>query len=233
MALLNASLRSDLQAVLGTVARPVTLLVFVKANCEACEEAHALVEELASVADGKIGVEVHDLDARPPEATLYDIDKAPAIVVLGDQSGRKDLGIRFYGSPTGYEFATLVEDIRMAAGQGVPALSADTVETLAQLTAPLHLQVFVTPTCPYCPRAVLLAHKLAMASDWVTADAIDATEFPELADRYHVHGVPRTVVNDAVHIEGAVPESRLMAELIPILESTSSSRLPDLRRNGV
>jgi hypothetical protein len=59
---------------------------------------------------------------------------------------------------------------------------------------------------------------MAIVSDWVTADAIDATEFPELADRYHVHGVPRTIVNDTVHIEGAVPEAMLMAELIPILE---------------
>jgi predicted DsbA family dithiol-disulfide isomerase len=34
-----------------------------------------------------------------------------------------------------------------------------------------------------------------------------------------VRGVPRTIVNDTVHIEGAVPEAMLMAELIPILES--------------
>ena len=83
--------------------------------------------------------------------------------------------------------------------------------------------VGTTPTCPYCPRAVLLAHQTAIASDWVTADAIDATEFPDLADRYHVHGVPRTVINDAVHIEGAVPEPALMSQLIPLLEATASA----------
>jgi Thioredoxin domain len=66
---------------------------------------------------------------------------------------------------------------------------------------------------------VLLAHKMAIANDWVTADAVDATEFPELADRYHVHGVPRTVANDAVHVEGAVPEAMLVAELLPIPEA--------------
>jgi predicted DsbA family dithiol-disulfide isomerase len=67
-------------------------------------------------------------------------------------------------------------------------------------------------------RAALLAHKMTLVSDWVTADAVDATEFPELADRYHVQGVPCMIVNDTVHIEGAVPEAMLMAELIPILE---------------
>jgi glutaredoxin-like protein len=165
-----------------------------------------------------------DLDRHPAEATLYRIDKAPAIVVLGDETGRRDFGIRFYGSPAGYEFATLIEDIRMAS-RGTTDLSPATVETLRHLTTPLHLQVFVTPTCPYCPRAALLAHKMALVSDWVTADAVDATEFPELADRYRVRGVPRTIVNDTVHIEGAVPEAMLMAELIPILEQNAPAAM--------
>lgn len=218
MALLNASLRTELRDVVSALPRPVTLVVFVGLPCETCAETRELVEELASTFDGKVRLEVHDLDAHPPEATLYRIAKAPAIVVLGGESGRRDFGIRFYGSPTGYEFATLIEDIRMAS-RGTTDLSAATVDTLTHLTAPLHLQVFVTPTCPYCPRAALLAHKMALVSEWVTADTVDATEFPELADRYHVRGVPRTIVNDTVHIEGAVPEAMLMAELIPILES--------------
>jgi glutaredoxin-like protein len=164
---------------------------------------------------------VRDLDAHPAKATLCRIDEAPAIAVLGDESGRRDFGIRFYGSPAGYECATLIEDTRMVS-RGTGDLSPATIDGLRHLSLPLHLQVFVTPTCPYCPRAALLAHKLAVASDLVTADAIDATEFPELADRYHVHGVPRTIVNDSVHVEGAVPEAMLMAELIPILEVQGS-----------
>jgi cytochrome c553 len=112
---------------------------------------------------------VHDLDTHPPEATLYRVDKAPAIVVLGDETGRRNFGIRFYGSPAGYKFATLIEDIRMAS-RGATDLSPATVETLSHLTTPLHLQVFVTPS-PYCPRAALLAHKMALVSDWVTANA--------------------------------------------------------------
>ena len=114
--------------------------------------------------------------------------------------------------------ATLIEDIRMAS-RGTTDLSPATVEILSHLTTPLHLQVFVTPTCPYCPRAALLAHKMALVSDWVTADAIDSTEFPRVDDHYHVRVVPRTIFNDTVHIEGAVPEAMLMAELIPILKS--------------
>jgi hypothetical protein len=114
MALLNASLRTELRNVLVALPRPVTVLVFVGAACDTCGETRELVEELASISEGMVRLEVHDLDAHPPEATLYRVDKAPAIVVLGGETGRRGFGIRFYGSPAGYEFATLIEDIRMA-----------------------------------------------------------------------------------------------------------------------
>lgn len=218
MPVLNASLQKQLRDVFGALPRPVTLLVFVRADsreapCETCQETRELVGELASISEGKIRVEIRDVDQHPAEATLHGIDKAPALVVLGEGG---ELGIRFFGAPSGYEFATLIEDIRMAS-TGTTDLAESTLELLAQLTAPLHLKVFVTPTCPYCPRAVLLAHKMAMASDWVTADAIDATEFPDLASHYRVHGVPRTIANDTVHVEGAVPEAMLIAHLSSIL----------------
>lgn len=213
---LNASLRADLQQFFAALPRPVTLLVFVRQGCESCTETQDIVEALASTSDGRVQVEVHDLDADPPEAARYGIDKTPAVAVLGGANGRQDFGIRFYGLPGGYEFSTLIEDIRMAS-QAATDLSAATLDVLAHLTAPLHLRVFVTPTCPYCPRAVLLAHKMAIASEFVTAEAVDASEFPELARSYHVHGVPRTIINDTVHVEGAVPEALLLTELMPIL----------------
>jgi glutaredoxin len=89
-------------------------------------------------------------------------------------------------------------------------LQPATHQFLERLTAPLHLQVFVTPSCPYCPRAVVLAHRLAYASPYVTADAVEVTEFPDLRDRYHVMGVPRTVIDGVVSVEGAVPEGMLL-----------------------
>jgi glutaredoxin len=75
------------------------------------------------------------------------------------------------------------------------------------------MQVFVTPTCPYCPQAVLLAHKMALESDLVTADMVEATEFPHLSMKYSVMGVPRTVINETVHMEGAAPEPLLLAKV--------------------
>jgi predicted DsbA family dithiol-disulfide isomerase len=58
-----------------------------------------------------------------------------------------------------------------------------------------------------------MAHKMAMASDLVTADMVEATEFPDLSMKYNVMGVPRTVINEDIHIEGAVPEHMLLAKM--------------------
>jgi predicted DsbA family dithiol-disulfide isomerase len=58
-----------------------------------------------------------------------------------------------------------------------------------------------------------------MESEWITADMVEATEFPHLANKYDVYGVPRTVINETLHIEGAVPEPMLVNELLKVLDS--------------
>ena len=64
----------------------------------------------------------------------------------------------------------------------------------------------------------MLAHRLAMESDWIRADMVEATEFPHLANKYEVFGVPRTVINETIHVEGAVPEPMLVNELLKTLD---------------
>jgi predicted DsbA family dithiol-disulfide isomerase len=61
---------------------------------------------------------------------------------------------------------------------------------------------------------VRLAHHLAVASEWIRADCVEATEFPELAQRYMVSAVPKTVVNDRVSFEGAVPEAAFVEAVL-------------------
>jgi predicted DsbA family dithiol-disulfide isomerase len=58
---------------------------------------------------------------------------------------------------------------------------------------------------------------MAMESEWITADMVEATEFPHLANKYQVYGVPRTVINETTHIEGAVPEAALLDALLKAL----------------
>ena len=80
------------------------------------------------------------------------------------------------------------------------------------------MQVFVTPTCPYCPQSVVLAHQMAIASPMVRADMVEATEFPQLAIKYQVMGVPRTVINETTYVEGAASEPMVLEKLQEALQ---------------
>ncbi len=130
------------------------------------------------------------------------MDKVPALIVAdGDQR----TNIRFFGIPAGLEFTALIEDIMMVS-EGKTRLSAEVREKIRAIDKPVHIQVFVTPTCPYCPRAVLTAHQFAMENPNIVADMVEATEFPELAERYSVFAVPKVVINETVSFEGALPD---------------------------
>lgn len=59
-----------------------------------------------------------------------------------------------------------------------------------------------------------LAHRFALENDLVQADGIEATEFPDLAGRYSVFAVPKTVINEGASIEGALPEEFFLDEIL-------------------
>jgi glutaredoxin-like protein len=210
MALMDKNTQDQVRELLSGVQSPVTLAMFTQEfECNYCTETRQIAEEVAALSD-HVSVETYDFVANSDMAESLKIDKIPAIAVLGENG--QDYGIRFFGIPSGYEFTSLLEAI-MLAGSGSADLDKPTLAFLDSLETPLHLQVFVTPTCPYCPRAVVLAHQLALASDKVTADMVEVTEFPHLGQRYNVMGVPRTVINDDTYLEGAAPEPMLLEKL--------------------
>ena len=89
---------------------------------------------------------------------------------------------------------------------------------MSQLEEDVHIQVFITLSCPYCPKAVEMAHKLAMESDRVTADMVEAAEFPDLTQKYGVMAVPKMVVNEDTQFEGALPEKEFVENVSKALE---------------
>ena len=134
----------------------------------------------------------------------------PAIVVLREVDGSVvDHGVRLVGAPIGHELTSLADAI-LTVGSGDPGLTADSLARLATLSQPVHVQVFSTPTCVYCPRAVALAHRLAVASPLISATAYSVIEFPDLIRRHRVTGVPKIVVDTGVELLGAQPEAVLV-----------------------
>ncbi len=209
MSLLNDEVRKQVQGEFAALSKPVKLVVFTQEmECQYCTETRELIEEIAGLSD-KLSVDIYDFVEDEAVVAQYGIDKIPAVAIVADGDDAKDYGIRLYGIPSGYEFSTLIEDLLMVSSRE-SGLSADTKALLAELSDDLHLQVFVTPTCPYCPRAVRLAHMMALESDRVKGDMVEAIEFPHLSNKYQVMGVPRTVINEDTFLEGAAPEAMLM-----------------------
>jgi len=194
----------------------VKVLVFTQENeCPFCKQTRELVEEVASLSN-KIKVEVYDFVKNSDWAREYQVDKVPAIAILG----KKDYGIRFYGLPYGYEFRAFTESI-INVSKGVTDLSEETKKKLKSIKNPVHIQVFVTLTCPYCPVVTELAHKFAIESDLIRADMIEVSEFPHLGHKYSVMGVPKTVINEKTEVVGAVPEELFVQQVMLAQRSSS------------
>ncbi len=55
---------------------------------------------------------------------------------------------------------------------------------------------------------------MALESDWVTADAVEASEYPDLSEKYQVYAVPLTVANEKIRIEGGLPETQFIQQIL-------------------
>jgi glutaredoxin-like protein len=211
MSLISERDRDTLTEAFAAIKHHVVLGLRTRLDCPTCEDTRSLLRQVADLSD-QITLDVGD-DALPGEMV-------PRLEIRpqGMESTRK--GIVYFGIPSGYEFSSLIQDILMI-GEGDSRLSAAARQALAQIARPVRIQVFVTPTCPYCPGAVHLAHQLAFESDLIQAEMVEAMEFPDLAQRYGVMGVPRTIINERQHVEGAVPESVLLEHVLAAAGVTS------------
>jgi glutaredoxin-like protein len=207
----TADRSSTIRDVLASVNSAVRLVFFEQSiGCDACTPTRQLIEQIASL-NQYIAIDTLNLVLENDRAVQYGIDRVPAIVVCSPDRDR----IRFYGAPFGHELMSLLQAIRMTAA-GESGLTDASRAALARVIGPVTLQVFFTPTCTFCPAMVNLANQLAIESAQITATAIDATSYPDLVRRYNVNGVPKTVINDAVEMVGAISEAQLVDAVVKL-----------------
>ncbi len=202
----KAHIKSELDEKLENQVR---IIMFTQEiECQFCVQTRQLINELAALND-KIKVEIYDFVADSEKAKAYGIDKVPALAIVGE----RDYGVRFYGLPYGYEFQTLIEAL-INVSRGKTDISDKTRLMLGEVKSPVHIQVFVTLTCPYCPAVASLAHKFAIENNMIRADVVDAGEFPQLALKYAVMGTPKTVINEKIEFVGALPEDLFLEHVL-------------------
>ncbi len=202
MSLFDSKIEEQLRSILGQMQKKVQLVFFSQEiECQSCHDAHQFVKEIAALND-KLSMDVLNLVVDKDKAAQYQVDKVPAIVVL-DEAG-VDTGIKFYGIPGGYEINSFLGAILSVSGQK-EALPDDLAKRISAISKPVHIQVFVTPSCPYCPAAVVTAHRLALENKNIRADMVESNAFVYLTVRYQVSGVPKIVINEKHELTGAQP----------------------------
>lgn len=141
MPLIQESDKHSIRQRLHELKGEVTLINFTQElECMYCRETRQLLEEVSDLSE-KMKIKVFNFQLDREEVEKYKIDKIPASVILNE----KDYGIRFYGIPSGYEFATLLDDMIMIS-KGESGLSEQSKKLISAIKQPVHLQVFVTPT---------------------------------------------------------------------------------------
>ncbi|TAN39921.1 MAG: glutaredoxin [Candidatus Methanoperedens sp.] len=193
----------------------VELAVFTQdKECQFCKETRELVIGLGDLSP-KIKTKVYDFVKNGDEIIKYNIKKIPAIAIIG----KTDYGIRYFGVPAGYEFTTFVDDI-IDVSKGITSLSENIKKKLADIKKPVHLQVFVSPTCPYCPKAARIAHQFAIENEFIRADVIEMTEFPYLVQRYSIMSTPHIVINEDTSFVGAQPPEIFIEQINMALQAS-------------
>jgi predicted DsbA family dithiol-disulfide isomerase len=67
---------------------------------------------------------------------------------------------------------------------------------------------------------------MAVASQRVRAECIEANEFPEISQQYRVSAVPKIVINDRVEFEGALPERDFLGAVLQAVEDDQGAQPP-------
>jgi len=225
--LIDAKTRQELKKLFGeSLTRTVDITVYSTGDEDIHEFARQFPSELSELSD-RIAVKM--LPARD--------DLTNPSVVIGENLGYR---FTFLGTPYGHEASTIIEVVQLLSG-GRSSLAPKYQQALMKLDRDVKIQVFVTPSCPYCPQAALLAVQVMLANPQrVSVEVVEAQENQELSMQYRVSSVPQQVINgamDSITI-GVQREQNFVQQVIRYgssdpdkilseMNTKSSSRLPD------
>ena len=225
--LMDEGTQARLLEILSAMVDPVKLVLFTeKVQCPACRTQQELLEAVTALSD-RLDLEILNSQEHQEAMAEYGVDKFPATLPLGP--GDRDYGMRFFGITGGQEFSSFLQTIMMVS-TGQSGLDPQLEALVWNIDQPVHIQVFVTLTCPYCPQMVHVAHQFAYVNDNIRADMVEASQFPELISKYQVEGVPRTVINETTVLEGAHPEGVFYLAILQTVDPEEYRRIETAMR---
>jgi thioredoxin reductase (NADPH) len=156
-------------------------------------------------------IKVNFFEVGDEQSRKRNVQQSPTVLIEPDK-----YSIRFSGAPIGEEGRSLILTILMVS-TGSVILRPESVIRLAELKEKRQIEVFVSPTCPYCPEQVLFAASAAIArKDLVSVEVIEIFENQELAQSRGVISVPHVFMNGTLIIPGALHEELFIESLITL-----------------
>ncbi len=218
---IDAETREAIREALEDMVKPVELNVFIGPSCHYCDEAvkiAKILEEEAPIRDGKklLKVNIYRKGVDDDEFKRQNVERVPSVTLL-------DGVIRYTGTPSGEEIRGLIETI-IRISQEDSGLDERTIKILKdELTEDVHVEVIVTPQCPYCPYAALLSNMFAYEV-WragrknFIADTVEAYENPDIADKYNVTSVPAIAINNVLAFVGVPYEEDFIDRILAVVK---------------
>ena len=200
MQFFNEETTKQIKERMSKMDKAVKFILFItEKDPKSNEVMESFLGEMCASSD-KLTLEKSIVEKEQEKSKEYGVYAVPCFALVAEEKRK----VIYYGVPMGNEFSTFLLDI-IDVSTGKPNISGDLVKKIEEIKEPMHLQVFVTDSCPHCPHAAKPAHDIAIINPNVQADVIDAAQFQPIAQAFRITSVPTTIVDKKYALRGAMP----------------------------
>ncbi len=194
--MLDASLKTQLQAYLQNLRSPIRLIASLD-DSDKSQEMRELLVEIAQLSD-KVSVDDTGTDVRTPSF---------AIAKEGEQRG-----VRFAAIPLGHEFTSLVLALLWTGGHP-PKVAPEVIEQIKSLDSEMNFEVYMSLSCHNCPDVVQAAALMAIYNPKINTVVVDGSLFQAEVEQRQVMAVPLVYMNNEVFGSGRMSLEEIVAKL--------------------
>jgi alkyl hydroperoxide reductase subunit F len=206
--MLDDTMKSQLQAYLGKLQRPINLIASLDGGASS-SELRALLQDIAALSD-MVTFSDSGTDARKPSFV---------IARQGEASG-----VRFAGIPMGHEFTSLVLALLWTGGHP-PKVEADVIEQIKALDGDYAFEVYMSLSCHNCPDVVQATALMAVLNPKVKTVIIDGALFQDEVNARQIMAVPMVYLNGQVFGSGRMSVEEIVAKLDVGAEAREAAKL--------
>jgi glutaredoxin-like protein len=208
--------RQALREALTDMRNIVTVKLFLSDRCDFCKQTKRMLETIRDESpeiNGRrlVDLKIYEEEIDSDEIKRHRVNRYPTILLL-------EGAIKYYGIPAGEEIRAFVETL-IRISQGESGLSSEAIEGIKRIPGEAIIETIVTPSCPYCPYAVLMANMFAYESYKagvrnIASIVVEAYENMDIAQKYAVSSVPAIAINGRIEFIGVPYEDQLLDVLM-------------------